>query len=315
MKAVLQYRVSEATRRRLLQLAAGRVELEIVDPAEQDRFSRALRDADVLLHVLDPVTERTIVQAPSLRLIQKIGVGVNTIDLTAAKARGVAVANMPGTNSQAVAEHTLALMLAAMRRVTYLNNETRAGRGWSLDAAVFDAVTEICGSTVGLVGFGEVPRRLSPVLKALGARVVYAARTRKPDADAEACTLEELWDRADVISLHLPLAPETQHLVDANAIDRMKPGAILVNTARGGLVEEKALVAALRSGRLAAAGLDVLALEPAHDMDNPLFALENVVVTPHVAWLTPQTLERSFAVALENCDRLAGGRPLLHRVA
>lgn len=315
MRAVLQYRVSEATRRRLLQLAAGRVALEIVDPAEHDHFSEALRDADVLLHVLDPVTERTIAQAPALRLIQKIGVGVNTIDLMAAKARGVAVANMPGTNSQAVAEHTLALMLAAMRRVTYLNNETRAGRGWSLDAAVFDGVTEICGSTVGLVGFGEVPRRLAPVLKALGARVVYAARTCKPDADAEACTLEELWDRSDVISLHLPLAPETQHLVDANAFARMKPGAILVNTARGGLVEEKALVAALRSGRLAAAGLDVLAFEPANDVDNPLFALENVVITPHIAWLTPQTLERSFAVALENCDRLARGRPLLHQVA
>ncbi|MCO5099884.1 MAG: 2-hydroxyacid dehydrogenase [Burkholderiaceae bacterium] len=315
MKAVLQYRVSDSTRRRLEQRAARQVELEVVDPAEKDRFAQAMRDADVLLHVLDPVTGAMLANAPALRLIQKIGVGLNTIDLEAARTRGIAVANMPGTNSQAVAEHALALMLAAMRRVAYLDRETRAGGGWTTPPDTFDAVGEIAGSTIGLVGFGEVPQRLAPVLKALGARVLYATRTPRPTADAEPCPLDELWERCDVVSLHVPLTAETSRLVNREAIARMKPGAILVNTARGGLVDEAALAEALRSGRLAAAGLDVLQDEPAADPGHTLFALENVVVTPHVAWLTPRTLERSFDVALANCERLASGRPLLHQVA
>lgn len=315
MKAILQYRVSEATGRRLQALAAGRIDLAIIDPADKARFARALRDAEVLLHVLDPVTEAMLDEAPNLRLVQKIGVGVNTIDLDAARVRGIRVANMPGTNSQAVAEHTLALMLAAMRRVAQFDRATRAGQGWSIETEAFDAVSEITGSTIGLIGFGEVPRRLAPVLGALGARVLYASRTQHPQAHAEPCALEALWGRCDVISLHLPLVPETRHLVNAETIARMKPGVILVNTARGGLIDEPALVAALRTGRVGAAGLDVLAEEPVDTPEHPLFAFENVVITPHVAWLTPQTLQRSFAVALENCERLAHARPLLHEVA
>lgn len=313
MKAVLHFRASAAFRARLLDRAPRWLNIAFVDEAEEAALRSEMATAEVLLHVLTPVTAAMIAAAPQLRLIQKIGVGVNTIDLAAARERGIAVANMPGTNSQAVAEMSLALMLAALRRIPLLDRATREGRGWALAPESLDAVAEIAGRTVGLVGYGEVPRRLAPVLQALGARVLYTARSRKPDARAEFAALADLLAAADIVSLHVPLTPETERMIDAAALARMKPGAVLVNTARGGLVDEAALMRALESGRLRAAALDVLALEPA--VTPPALArLENVVMTPHIAWVSAETLERSIAVALENCARLADGRELLHRV-
>ncbi len=174
MKAVLHYRASPGFRRRLA-AAPDWLSLAVVAEADSEAFAREMIDAEVLLHVLEPVTADHIAAAPALRLIQKIGVGVNTIDLAAARARGIAVCNMPGTNSQAVAELTLALMLAALRRVPLFDRETRAGRGWTAELDHFDGIGEIAGRTVGLVGYGEVARRLAPVLAALGARVLYTA--------------------------------------------------------------------------------------------------------------------------------------------
>ena len=313
MKAVLQYRASTDFRRRLAALAPDWLTITVVDEADKASFAAAMRDAEVLLHVLEPVTAAVIMAAPKLRLIQKIGVGVNTIDVAAAKARGIAVANMPGTNSQAVAEMALTLMLATLRRVVSLDHATRAGEGWTLPADTFDGMGEIAGRTVGLVGYGEVPQRLAPVLKALGARVLYHSRTPKPDAIGEWRTLEALLAGADIVSLHIPLTPQTKQLINANTLGLMRPGAILINTARGGLVDESALEAALRTGRIRAAGLDVLADEPAA-LDHPLFTLDNVIVTPHVAWLTPETLERSLGVAIDNCRRLKQSDALLHQV-
>lgn len=314
MKALLHYRASPGFRERLVQAAsAAQIEAVVVDETDQEGFARDIADADVLLHVLEPVTAAMIAAAPRLRLIQKIGVGVNTIDLEAAKARGVAVANMPGTNSQAVAEMTLALMLAALRRLNYFDPLTRRGQGWAPDLAVIDSVGEISGKTVGFVGFGAVPSRLAPALKALGAHVIYAERDPRQTDIAEHCELKVLLETADIVSLHVPLTPETHSLVNADALARMKPGAILINTARGELVDQAALVDALKSGRLRGAGLDVFNREPIAPSD-PLLAVENAVVTPHNAWLTQETLDRSLAVAVENCQRLRRSEPLLHRV-
>ena len=254
-----------------------------------------------------------IAGSPKLRLIQKIGSGVNTIDLAAAKSRNVAVCNLPGTNAPAVAEMTLLLMLAALRRLPLLDRTTRDGSGWSPDPALQDCFGELGGRTVGLIGYGAVPRVLAPILRAFGCRILYTARAPKPDAAGDWRTLPALLAESDVISLHVPLTAATAGLIDAAALARMKPGAVLVNTARGGLVDQVALTAALASFRLAAAGLDVFATEPA-DVAEPLFALPNVVVAPHVAWLTAGTFARSFALAAENCQRLRDGWPLLHRV-
>ena len=282
-------------------------------PEDDDAtLTQALPDTAVLWHVLKRCTEAMIAAAPKLKLIQKIGVGVNTINLEAAIARGIPVCNLPGTNARAVAELTLALMLATLRRVPRFDAGLRNGM-W-LDPQLQDGIGELGGRVVGLVGYGAIPRLLAPVLVALGCHVIYAARRRVADALGAWRPLDALLAEADVVSLHLPLTEDTANLIDAAALARMKPGAILVNTARGGLVDPPALEAALRTGRLAAAGLDVFAQEPI-DAADPLLRLPNVVLTPHIAWLTTGTFDRSFAVAAENCRRLAAGEALLHRVA
>lgn len=316
VKALLQYQPSPGFRRLLAERGCDWLEIVVVEECDLERFTREMIDTSVLLHVLEPVTASVLAAAPELRLVQKLGVGVNTIDLQAARERKIAVANMPGVNSQAVAEYTLALMLATLRLVPFFDRETRAGRGWQTELERFDRSGEIGGRTVGLLGYGAVATSLAPVLAALGAKLLYTTRSDRPDvprALGQRVPLETLLARSDIVSLHVPLTRETRHMIDAAALRRMRPGAVLVNTARGALVDEDALCRALRSGRLRAAGLDVFSREPVASQ-SPLLTLPNVVVSPHIAWLTPETLERSMSVAFENCRRLRDGEPLLHRV-
>jgi phosphoglycerate dehydrogenase-like enzyme len=283
-----------------------------VCPEHDDALlARLLPTTDVIWHVLRRCTAEMIAAAPKLRLIQKIGVGVNTIHLDAAKARGIAVCNLPGTNARAVAELTLALMLAVLRRVPRFDAAMRRGE-W-LDPELQDGIGELGGRTVGLVGYGAISRLLAPVLIALGCRLIYTSRAQHADALGEWRSLDALLAEADVVSLHVPLTADTANLIDAAAIARMNPGAVLINTARGGLVDQAALTEALASGRLAGAGLDVFVHEP-HDASEVLFRLSNVVLTPHIGWLTTATFDRSFALAAENCRRLDAGEVLLHRV-
>ncbi len=313
MNIVLQYRASPGFERILRSAFDGFGKLDVVNETDEAGFAAVMTHAEVLLHVLKPVTAEVIAAAPRLRLIQKLGVGVNTIDLEAAAARRIAVANMPGTNSQAVAEMTLMLMMATLRRAAYFDRITRAGDGWRPDLDLLDTSGEIAGRTIGLVGFGEGPKRLAPALTALGARVLYTARAPKPDIPYPFAPLDELLAQADIVSLHIPATAETRGLIGPAALARMKTGAMIINTARGELIDEAALVAALASGHIAGAGLDVFASEPA-GADNPLFAFPQVVAAPHIAWLTPETLQRSVAAARENCRRLAAGEPLLNQV-
>ena len=312
MKVLLHYDAGPGLAAQLATLSG--LDLTICPEADTARYAALLPGVEVIWHVLRPITAADIAAAPKLRLIQKIGVGVNTIDLQAARARGIAVCNLPGTNSRAVAEMTLLLMLGALRRVAHLDAETRAGRGWSQPTALQDGLFELAGRKVGLVGYGAVPRILAPVLQTLGCEVLYTAQSPKPDAIGTYRPLSALLAESDIVSLHIPETAETRGRINALAIARMKQGAVLVNTARGGLVEQAALVAALRSGHIAAAGLDVFLAEPLDPAD-PLLSLPNVVLTPHVAWLTTGTFARSFSIAAENCRRLEHGQPLLHQVA
>lgn len=296
---VFRFDGSEALRQKVAGLG-----VTMCPESDDADYERLLPAMEVLWHVLKPVSGRDIERAPRLKLIQKIGTGLNTIDLEAAKARGIAVCNMPGTNSRAVAEMTLLLMLACLRRLSDLDRLARQG-DWHGPSALQDRFGELGGRTVGLVGYGAVPQLLHPVLEALGARVLYWSRSRLN------CDLGSLLARADVVSLHLPLTAETKGILDPMA---MKKGAILVNTARGGLVREEALVQALACNHLAAAGLDVFAEEPVRP-DHPLLGLKNVVAAPHVAWMTQETLTRSIDAALENVRRLRAALPLRNRVA
>ena len=287
--------------------------VQLCSEREDGAYQSMLTESEVLWHVLRPVTAEAIAAAPRLKLIQKIGVGVNTIDLEAARRRGVAVCNLPGTNTRAVVELTLLLMLACLRRTTGFDTLTRQGKGWSWPLEWQGRLGEIAGRTIGLVGFGAVPRLLAPILSALGAEIIYTGRRSYPDAGFPFVPKEELLARADVVSLHIPLAEDTCNWLHADAIASLKRGVIVINVARGGLIDEAALLAALDDGRVSAAGLDVFAAEPV-PVGNPLLALSNVVVSPHIAWLTRETIERSLVLAVENCRRLRNGEALLHLV-
>jgi phosphoglycerate dehydrogenase-like enzyme len=310
MKVLFHYAAGPDLAARLA--AVPGLDIVICPVADTALLQRSLPETDVLWHVLEPCTAAMMDAAPRLKLIQKIGIGVNTIDLEAAKARAIPVCNLPGTNSRAVAELALAMMLATLRRLPRFDASVRRG-AWT-DPLLEDGLGELGGRVVGLVGYGAIPRLLAPVLAAMGCRVLYTDQAPVADALAEWRTLPALLEEADVVTLHVPLTDQTAHLIDAAALARMKPGAVLINTARGGLVDQAALTQALSSGRLAAAGLDVFEAEPP-DFSAPLFRLPNVVLSPHVAWLTTGTFDRSFVVAAENCRRVEAGEELLHRVA
>ena len=267
---------------------------------------------DILWHVLTPVTRRYIEGGHSLKLIQKLGVGVNTIDLDAAKKHKIAVCNMPGVNSNAVAEFTVGLMLSSLRRIASLNAQMREGV-WKVPPEIADNLRELRGKTVGIVGFGSIGQRVARILAAFDAQVIYWARSDRSSEVGKQVSLEELFEKADLITLHLPSHPDTRMLVGRSLLERTKPGVILVNTARGELVDENALLGSLNSGRVALAAMDVFGQEPV-TTNSPLLLHPRVLATPHVAWLTADCLEACRTLALDNAMRLVAGLPLNNRV-
>lgn len=278
---------------------------------DDDTFYRELPDAEVIWHVLRPLSGDDLARARRCRLVHKLGAGVNTIDVGAASARGIAVANMPGANAPSVAEGTVLLMLAALRRLPALDAATRAGAGWPSDPTLGETVRDIGSCTVGLIGYGNIAKRVGAIVTAIGADVLHTST--RDDGEAGWRPLPELLAASDIVSLHLPLTDRTEGLLDASALALMKHDAVLVNTSRGPIIDEAALVEALRAGRLASAGLDVFAVEPVA-ADHPLLALDNVVLTPHVTWYTADTMRRYLGEAVDNCERLRDGRHLVNLV-
>jgi len=278
---------------------------------DDETFYRELPDAEVIWHILRPISGDDLGKAQALRLVHKLGAGVNTIDVDVATARGVAVANMPGANAASVAEGALLLMLAGLRRLPELDRATRAGAGWPSDPTLGETVRDVGGCTVGLIGYGNIAKRVERIVVAMGGEVVHTSTG--DDGHQGWRSLRDLLSVSDIVSLHLPLTESTTGLVDRDALARMKPGSVLVNTSRGPIVDEDALVDALRSGQLAAAGLDVFAVEPV-PAGNPLLSLDNVVLTPHVTWYTADTMRRYLEFAVDNCERLRDGRDLANLV-
>jgi phosphoglycerate dehydrogenase-like enzyme len=313
MRVIFHYTAGNRLQERLLTLKTQGLDIAVIPPEDEAGFLSAITTCDVLWHVLKPVTRKVIESAPALRLIQKMGAGLDTIDLEAARGKKIAVCNLPGTNAQAVAELALGLILNVLRKIIRFDREIREGQGWRWPIERQGALAEIHGRTVGLVGYGATASKLAPILAALEAKVLYTARHKVEGALADYVSLDELVARSDIVSLHLPLNDSTRAMFNRSRMAAMKPGSILINTARGGLVDQAALVEALQSGHLAGAGLDTFAAEPA-DPANPLFALDSVVATPHVAWLTVDTFDRSFDLMAENCRRLAAGKNLLYQV-
>lgn len=225
---------------------------------------------------IDPFTADVMRSAPDLRVIARVGVGYDTVDVEAATELGIQVVTTPGGNDQAVADHTVAMMLALLRRIPELDADVRAG-GWRRSGG--DVPRQLTGSTVGLVGLGRIGGGVARRLAGFDVEVLAHDPALGGGAVTPSIALDELLERSDIVSLHCPLSASTRHVIDAAALARMKPGAMLVNTARGGLVDETALAAALRSGRLSGAAIDAFESEP--PVGSPLLGLHNVVLSPH----------------------------------
>ena len=277
-----------------------------IAPAEL-RARIADRDALVCL-LTDAVTADVIDAAPKLKAIANVAVGYNNIDVAHARSKGIVVTNTPDVLTEAVADFTWAMVLAITRRISEGERVVRSGRwkGWALD---FMLGSELRGKQLGLVGVGRIGRAVAARAPAFGMRVAYASRRQIEFDGAEAMSLDKLLNTSDVVSLHVPLTPETKHLIDKKAIARMKRSAYLINTARGAVIDEAALAWAMQQRLLAGAALDVYENEPAVHPD--LLQLDNVLVLPHLGSATTETRTAMADLAADNVLAvLAGHAPL-----
>jgi D-3-phosphoglycerate dehydrogenase len=284
------------------------VELRVLACRTPEEVAAQAGDADVLINQYVPITAAVLDALPRCRLVVRYGVGVDNVDLRAATERGVWVANVPDYGRDVVADHTLALAMALLRGVVALDRSVRDGT-WDLEPA--RPLRRLATLTWGVVGCGAIGTAVARRAAGLGMRVLgYDLPTVRSEAPIERVPLEELLEEADLVSLHAALTPDTHHLLGAAALARMRPTAHLVNTARGGLVEGAALLAALDAGALAGAAVDVLEHEPPDELGWKLARHPRVVATPHAAWYSEEarhTLKSD--VAREALRVLQGGPP------
>lgn len=294
---------------RVLQDAACEVFTPEQDqPLKEAEMISLIGDMDAALVGNDAVTEQVIAAAPHLKVVSKHGVGVDNVDVAAATRAGVIVTNTPGANQVAVAEMTVTLIMALSRKIAYHDNVVKSG-GWSRIIG-----TELAGKTIGIVGLGRIGKEV--VLRLKGFQVkflaydVYQDDTFAAENGVRFVTLDELLSEADIVTLHAVLTSDTQGFIGERELELMKPSSLLVNTARGGLVDEQALYQALKNNRLAGAGLDVFAEEP--PKDSPLLQLgDKVLLTPHLGAQTTETVLRMGQMAAENIVQvLRGERPI-----
>lgn len=290
--------------------ALGRV--TVYDSTPADCVVKRAQNAEALI-VNRIVLNRAVLDAlPKLRYIGTLATGYNTIDVRAAREKGVTVCNVPLYCVETVAQLTLALLLALCNRVEQLSAVTRSG-GWNdaVEATHTTApILELSGKTLGILGFGNIGRAVAQLGLALGMRVLVHSRTQRAlPAGCTWCGFETLFETADVVSLHCPLTDETRGIVGASVLARMKPTALLINTARGALVDENALADALNSGRLAGAGLDVMAEEPPRP-DHPLLTAKNCLITPHIAWASREARLRLIDAVAGNLRAFLAGQPV-----
>jgi len=262
-------------------------------PGSEDVLISRIQDSEVVLNIRSSskFTARVFAACPRLKVLSVWGTGTDHVDLEAAARHGVIVRNTPGVSAISIAEHALALTLAAARRIPSLDAATRAGT-WPRGQSV-----QLFGKTCGIIGLGAVGRQFLRLANGFGMRTI--AWTMHPWPGDRIVELDEIYRTSDVISLHLRLSDKTVGMIGSREFALMKPGAIFVNTARGAIVDETALVEALQAGRIAA-GLDVFATEPLPP-DHPLLSLSNAVITPHCAGITPEALEAGLRMAVENC--------------
>jgi len=262
-------------------------------PGSEDVLISRIQDSEIVLNIRSSskFTARVFAACPRLKVLSVWGTGTDHVDLEAAARHGVVVRTTPGVSAISIAEHALALTLAAARRIPALDAATRAGT-WPRGQSV-----QLYGKTCGIIGLGAIGRQFLRLANGFGMRTI--AWTMHPRPDDPVVALDELYRTSDVISLHLRLSDKTVGMIGEREFALMKPGAVFVNTARGAIVDEAALVEALQAGKIAA-GLDVFTVEPL-PAGHPLLALPNAVLTPHCAGITPEALEAGLRMAVENC--------------
>jgi phosphoglycerate dehydrogenase-like enzyme len=282
--------------------------------APGDEAMQALiRKADFAITGQVPVSGEVLRAATRLKLLHKWGVGVDNIDLAAARALGIGVARTTGSNALAVAEFTLGLMLSASRFLPYGHHMMQQGE-WRGPGRLPGESLLLTGRTIGIVGLGAIGINVAKLLRGFGCAILYAKRTRLPAEEEQAlgvrhASIDEIIETCDVVSLHCPLTPETEGLFDAAAFRRMKRSAVLVNVARGGVVNETDLCEALKARTIRAAAMDVFSIEPLPN-DSPLLRLDNIVVTPHLAASTADTFEPTVRRMYRNMEHVARGEPV-----
>lgn len=292
------------------------VALDNVPTFSDEDFAQHAADADVLLSARRQIDARTLALAPRVRFIQQGGAGYDNIDVAAVAAAGIPVAYNPGVNATAVAEHTLMLMLVLLKRFVPAEQATRAGRFPTAEFAQA-GIGDFAGATVGLVGLGHIGRAVAERLVPFGAHVLYTARHRQDEGmesrlGVRYMALREVLAASTIVSLHLPLTNESHHLLGDAELALMPPGALLINTSRGELIDEQALRRAIATGHLGGAALDVLERES--DGGNAFADLPQVVVTPHIAGLSRVTFQRTLQMAIANIVRFLAGEPVQNLV-
>lgn len=276
-------------------------------PYTEEEFVEEAKDVDaIIVKARDRVTKKIIESSPNLKVVSKCGAGIDNIDVKIATQRKVLVVRAPGVNANAVAEHALALMFSTMRKIPLAMAHLKAG-GWRGGKLVGDELSE---STVGIIGLGSIGMLVAKKLKGFDVKILaydpYVAEERAAEVGASLVDLETLVRESEVITIHALLTQETKHLIGEEQFKKMKPTAYIVNTARGAIIDEKALYKALKEGRIAGAGLDVFEEEPAKQ-NNPLFQLENVVVTPHIGDSARRSTEKLYEYSAENVLKVFRG--------
>ncbi|MDQ0338090.1 phosphoglycerate dehydrogenase-like enzyme [Caldalkalibacillus uzonensis] len=294
--------VNDQMRALLKRLKPEGFELWFWHDLDEDERNARLPQADYLMAATYPLDQHILAKATQAKLVQKTGVGVDNIDLPKATELALPIANTPGANAPAVAELTILLILALYRKLPVLHQSMKEGKWlmWEFRSSSY----EMQGKTHGLIGFGQIGQETAKRSRAFGTQIIYYDKFRAPaeveeQLDARFVSLEELLQTADIVSLHIPLLPETRGLINAKTLQLMKKSAVLINVSRGGVVHEQALYHALKDGVIAGAGIDVWESEPVH-ADHPLLQLENVIASPHIGAGTIDTLKRVLATAFNN---------------
>jgi lactate dehydrogenase-like 2-hydroxyacid dehydrogenase len=283
-------------------------------PTRSELLAAVVGCVGVLTLLTDRVDDELLDRAgPGLRVVSNCAVGYDNIDVAACARRGIAVGNTPGALTETTADFAFALLMAAARRIPEASRFVQAGR-WTTWGPMLLLGSDVSGATLGIVGFGRIGQAVARRARGFGMEILYASRTAvdpaiEAELGARQVPLAELLERSDFVSLHVNLGPETRHLIDAAALARMKPTAILVNTARGPVVDSAALYAVLRDGRIGGAALDVTDPEPL-PLDDPLLGLDNCLIVPHVASATTATRGRMAAMAAANLIAGLRGQPL-----